>query len=110
MKSGPSSPHVADRGGRGRGERERDPIENEEQFEAGALHQCRTHRRGAHASFCIVMSDVRRRTCKRRLKILEATTMVSDCRGGFEIERAGELLGQNRGRTIASAFRRPDED
>ena len=70
-------------------------IENAEQFGLAQLHQLRGRiRRGAHESFCILISDAKNLEARERLKILEETN------DGFKIAEAdlklrgpGELLG-----------------
>ena len=70
-------------------------IENAEQFGLSQLHQLRGRiGRGAHESFCILISTAKTQEAQRRLKILEETT------DGFRIAEEdlklrgpGELLG-----------------
>ena len=71
-------------------------IENAEHFGLAQLHQLRGRiGRGAHESFCILISDAKNGEAQARLKILE------DTNDGFKIAEAdlklrgpGELLGQ----------------
>jgi len=73
-------------------------VENAEQFGLAQLHQLRGRiGRGAHESFCILVSDAKNEEAQHRLKILEETT------DGFQIAEAdlklrgpGELLGQEQ--------------
>ncbi|HEY1662192.1 MAG TPA: ATP-dependent DNA helicase RecG [Verrucomicrobiae bacterium] len=73
-------------------------IENAEQFGLSQLHQLRGRiGRGAHESFCILVSDKKNPEARERLKILEETT------DGFKIAEAdlklrgpGELLGREQ--------------
>src|SRR5450432_1595499 len=73
-------------------------IENAEQFGLAQLHQLRGRiGRGAHESFCILISDAKNVEARERLKILEETN------DGFKIAEAdlklrgpGELLGQQQ--------------
>ncbi len=73
-------------------------IENAEEFGLAQLHQLRGRiGRGAHESFCILISDAKTPDSKERLKILEETN------DGFKIAEAdlklrgpGELLGQQQ--------------
>jgi ATP-dependent DNA helicase RecG len=73
-------------------------IENAEQFGLAQLHQLRGRiGRGAHESFCILVSDAKNEEARTRLKILEETT------DGFRIAEAdlklrgpGELLGREQ--------------
>jgi ATP-dependent DNA helicase RecG len=73
-------------------------IENAEQFGLAQLHQLRGRiGRGAHESFCILISDAKNLEAQARLKILEETN------DGFKIAEAdlklrgpGELLGQQQ--------------
>jgi ATP-dependent DNA helicase RecG len=73
-------------------------VENAEQFGLAQLHQLRGRiGRGAHESFCILVSDVKNLEARGRLKILEETN------DGFKIAEAdlklrgpGELLGQQQ--------------
>src|SRR5277367_4883879 len=70
-------------------------VENAEHFGLAQLHQLRGRiRRGAHESFCILISDAKNLEARERLKILEETN------DGFKIAEAdlklrgpGELLG-----------------
>jgi ATP-dependent DNA helicase RecG len=73
-------------------------IENAERFGLAQLHQLRGRiGRGAHESFCILISDAKNEEARRRLKILEETN------DGFKIAEAdlklrgpGELLGREQ--------------
>jgi ATP-dependent DNA helicase RecG len=73
-------------------------IENAEHFGLAQLHQLRGRiGRGAHESFCILVSDAQHPEAQARLKILEETN------DGFRIAEAdlklrgpGELLGQQQ--------------
>ncbi|HXE41476.1 MAG TPA: helicase-related protein, partial [Candidatus Baltobacteraceae bacterium] len=73
-------------------------IENAEAFGLAQLHQLRGRiGRGAHESFCILISDAKNAEAQSRLKILEETN------DGFKIAEAdlklrgpGELLGQEQ--------------
>ncbi len=73
-------------------------IENAEAFGLAQLHQLRGRiGRGAHESFCILISDAKKPDSRQRLRVLEETT------DGFRIAEAdlklrgpGELLGQQQ--------------
>jgi ATP-dependent DNA helicase RecG len=73
-------------------------IENAEQFGLAQLHQLRGRiGRGAHESFCILISDAKNEEAQARLKILEETN------DGFKIAEVdlrlrgpGELLGREQ--------------
>ena len=73
-------------------------VENAEHFGLAQLHQLRGRiGRGAHESFCILISDAQHEDAQSRLKILEETN------DGFKIAEAdlqlrgpGELLGQQQ--------------
>ena len=73
-------------------------IENAERFGLAQLHQLRGRiGRGAHESFCILISDAKNAEARARLKILEETN------DGFKIAEAdlklrgpGELLGREQ--------------
>jgi len=73
-------------------------IENAEMFGLAQLHQLRGRiGRGAHESFCILISDANDPATRARLKVLEQTT------DGFKIAEAdlklrgpGELLGREQ--------------
>jgi ATP-dependent DNA helicase RecG len=73
-------------------------VENAEVFGLAQLHQLRGRiGRGAHESFCILISDAKNLGARERLKILEETN------DGFKIAEAdlklrgpGELLGREQ--------------
>ncbi len=73
-------------------------VENAERFGLAQLHQLRGRiGRGAHVSFCILISDAKNLEARQRLKILEETA------DGFKIAEAdlklrgpGELLGREQ--------------
>jgi ATP-dependent DNA helicase RecG len=73
-------------------------VENAERFGLAQLHQLRGRiGRGAHESFCILISDAKSPEARERLKILEETN------DGFKIAEAdlklrgpGELLGREQ--------------
>jgi ATP-dependent DNA helicase RecG len=73
-------------------------VENSEMFGLAQLHQLRGRiGRGAHESFCILISDAKNSEARGRLKILEETN------DGFKIAEAdlklrgpGELLGRDQ--------------
>jgi ATP-dependent DNA helicase RecG len=73
-------------------------VENSEMFGLAQLHQLRGRiGRGAHESFCILISDAKNPETRERLKILEETN------DGFKIAEAdlklrgpGELLGREQ--------------
>jgi ATP-dependent DNA helicase RecG len=73
-------------------------VENAERFGLAQLHQLRGRiGRGAHESFCILISDAKNEEARQRLKILEETN------DGFKIAEAdlklrgpGELLGREQ--------------
>jgi ATP-dependent DNA helicase RecG len=73
-------------------------IENAESFGLAQLHQLRGRiGRGAHESFCILISDAKNPESRERLRVLEETN------DGFKIAEAdlklrgpGELLGQQQ--------------
>jgi len=73
-------------------------IENAEQFGLAQLHQLRGRiGRGAHESYCILVTTARTPEARQRLRVLEQST------DGFEIAEAdlklrgpGELLGQQQ--------------
>ena len=81
-------------------------IENAEHFGLAQLHQLRGRiGRGAHESFCILISGVQNEEAQARLKILEQTT------DGFKIAEAdlklrgpGELLGQQQSGAMKLRF------
>jgi ATP-dependent DNA helicase RecG len=73
-------------------------VENAEHFGLAPLHQLRGRiGRGAHESFCILISDAKNAEARERLKILEETN------DGFKIAEVdlklrgpGELLGREQ--------------
>jgi ATP-dependent DNA helicase RecG len=73
-------------------------VENAERFGLAQLHQLRGRiGRGAHESYCILISDAKSEEVGQRLKVLEETV------DGFRIAEAdlklrgpGELLGQQQ--------------
>jgi len=81
-------------------------IENAEHFGLAQLHQLRGRiGRGAHESFCILISDAKSEEAQSRLKILEQTN------DGFKIAEAdlklrgpGELLGQQQSGAMQLRF------
>ena len=81
-------------------------IENAEHFGLAQLHQLRGRvGRGAHESFCILVSDAQNEEAQARLKILEQTD------DGFKIAEAdlklrgpGELLGQQQSGAMKLRF------
>jgi ATP-dependent DNA helicase RecG len=81
-------------------------IENAEHFGLAQLHQLRGRiGRGAHESFCILISDAKNEEAQSRLKILEQTN------DGFKIAEAdlklrgpGELLGQQQSGAMQLRF------
>ena len=81
-------------------------IENAEHFGLVQLHQLRGRiGRGAHESFCILISDAQNAEAQARLKILEETN------DGFKIAEAdlklrgpGELLGQQQSGAMKLRF------
>ncbi|MFM2296050.1 MAG: ATP-dependent helicase RecG, partial [Verrucomicrobiota bacterium] len=81
-------------------------IENAEVFGLAQLHQLRGRiGRGAHESFCILISDAKTDESCERLKVLEETT------DGFKIAEAdlklrgpGELLGQQQSGAMKLRF------
>jgi ATP-dependent DNA helicase RecG len=81
-------------------------IENAEHFGLAQLHQLRGRiGRGAHESFCILISDAKNEESQARLKVLEQTN------DGFKIAEAdlklrgpGELLGQQQSGTMRLRF------
>jgi ATP-dependent DNA helicase RecG len=87
-------------------------IENAEHFGLAQLHQLRGRiGRGAHESFCILISDAQNAEARARLKILEATN------DGFAIAEAdlkmrgpGELLGQQQSGAMKLRFGNLAED
>jgi ATP-dependent DNA helicase RecG len=87
-------------------------IENAEQFGLAQLHQLRGRiGRGAHESFCILISDAKNLEARGRLKILEETN------DGFKIAEAdlklrgpGELLGQQQSGVPSFRFGNLAED
>ena len=87
-------------------------IENAEHFGLAQLHQLRGRiGRGAHESFCILISDAENREAQARLKILEESN------DGFKISEAdlklrgpGELLGQEQSGAMKLRFGNLAED
>jgi ATP-dependent DNA helicase RecG len=87
-------------------------IENAEHFGLAQLHQLRGRiGRGAHESFCILISDAQNEEAQARLKILEQTN------DGFRIAEAdlklrgpGELLGQQQSGAMKLRFGSLTED
>ena len=87
-------------------------IENAEHFGLAQLHQLRGRiGRGAHESFCILVSDAKNPDAQARLKILEETN------DGFKIAEAdlklrgpGELLGQQQSGAMHLRFGDLTED
>ena len=87
-------------------------IENAEHFGLAQLHQLRGRiGRGAHESFCILISDAQNADAQARLKILGETI------DGFKIAEAdlklrgpGELLGQEQSGSIKLRFGNLAED
>jgi len=87
-------------------------IENAEHFGLAQLHQLRGRiGRGAHESFCILVSDAQHPEALARLKILEETN------DGFKIAEAdlklrgpGELLGREQSGVIDLRFGNLAED
>jgi ATP-dependent DNA helicase RecG len=87
-------------------------IENAEHFGLAQLHQLRGRiGRGAHESFCILISDALNEESQARLKILEETN------DGFKIAEAdlklrgpGELLGQEQSGAMRLRFGNLAED
>ena len=87
-------------------------IENAEQFGLAQLHQLRGRiGRGAHESYCILISDAENPDSRARLHVLEETT------DGFRIAEAdmklrgpGELLGQEQSGMPAFRFGNLCED
>ena len=73
-------------------------VENAEAFGLAQLHQLRGRiGRGAHESFCILISEAKNSSARERLRVLEETN------DGFKIAEAdlqlrgpGELLGQQQ--------------
>jgi ATP-dependent DNA helicase RecG len=87
-------------------------IENAEHFGLAQLHQLRGRiGRGAHESFCILISDAQNAEAQARLKILEETN------DGFKIAEAdlklrgpGELLGRDQSGSMKLRFGNLAED
>jgi len=87
-------------------------IENAEHFGLAQLHQLRGRiGRGAHESFCILISDAVNEESQARLKILEETT------DGFKVAEEdlklrgpGELLGQQQSGAMKLRFGNLSED
>ena len=70
-------------------------IENAERFGLAQLHQLRGRiGRGAHESFCILISSAKTGEARERLASAGGNDgRFSHCRGGFEIARAGRIAG-----------------
>ena len=87
-------------------------VENAEHFGLAQLHQLRGRiGRGAHESFCILISDALNEDAQSRLKILEETN------DGFKIAEAdlklrgpGELLGEQQSGAMRLRFGNLAED
>ena len=87
-------------------------VENAEHFGLAQLHQLRGRiGRGAHESFCILISDAQHPEAQARLKIMEATN------DGFKIAEEdlklrgpGELLGQQQSGAMRLRFGNLAED
>ncbi|HEY5297572.1 MAG TPA: ATP-dependent DNA helicase RecG [Verrucomicrobiae bacterium] len=87
-------------------------VENSEMFGLAQLHQLRGRiGRGAHESFCILISDVKNLEARERLKILEETN------DGFKIAEVdlklrgpGELLGREQSGAMKLRFGNLTED
>jgi len=87
-------------------------IENAERFGLAQLHQLRGRiGRGAHESYCILISNSKNAEARARLKVLEETT------DGFKIAEAdlklrgpGELLGQQQSGAAQFRFGDLEED
>jgi ATP-dependent DNA helicase RecG len=87
-------------------------VENAEHFGLAQLHQLRGRiGRGAHESFCILISDAKNPESQSRLRILEETN------DGFKIAEAdlklrgpGELLGQEQSGVMKLRFGNLAED
>jgi ATP-dependent DNA helicase RecG len=87
-------------------------IENAEHFGLAQLHQLRGRiGRGAHESFCILISDAENEEAQSRLKVLEQTN------DGFKVAEAdlklrgpGELLGQQQSGAMRLRFGDLTED
>jgi ATP-dependent DNA helicase RecG len=87
-------------------------VENAEQFGLAQLHQLRGRiGRGAHESYCILVSGGRTREARERLQVLEKTS------DGFEIAEAdlklrgpGELLGRQQSGDVRFRFAELDRD
>jgi ATP-dependent DNA helicase RecG len=81
-------------------------IQNAEQFGLAQLHQLRGRiGRGAHDSYCILVTEARNKVAQERLRVLEETT------DGFRISEAdlrlrgpGELLGQDQSGMLKLRF------
>ncbi len=73
-------------------------IENAERFGLAQLHQLRGRiGRGAHESFCILISSARTDEARERLRVLEETTdgfCISEA--DLKLRGPGELLGQRQ--------------
>jgi ATP-dependent DNA helicase RecG len=87
-------------------------VENAEHFGLAQLHQLRGRiGRGAHESFCILISDAPDEEAQSRLKVLEQTN------DGFKVAEAdlklrgpGELLGQQQSGAMKLRFGNLAED
>jgi ATP-dependent DNA helicase RecG len=73
-------------------------IENAEQFGLAQLHQLRGRiGRGAHDSYCILVSAAKTKEARERLKVLEATNdAFRIAEADLKLRGPGELLGQQQ--------------